>query len=75
MPKRNGKLIIDATQCKGCNICIEFCPQGALAPRKEITKKGVFPPELIDDQKCTRCGICSLYCPDFAIFIAEEIAV
>ena len=35
-----------------------------------MTKKGIYPPEVIDVAKCTGCRICQYYCPDLAIFIA-----
>lgn len=69
MAKRNGSVIVDDTLCKGCNLCIEFCPSKALSPKNEMTKKGVFPPQ-VDEEKCTLCGTCTLYCPDFAIFLS-----
>jgi len=56
--------------CKGCGICIEFCPMKILKTSDRMTKKGIYPPEVIDVAKCTGCRICQYYCPDLAIFIA-----
>lgn len=47
--------------CKGCGICIEFCPKKALG--KDKTDKA----ELVAEDKCIKCGLCVSYCPDFAI--------
>jgi len=55
--------------CKGCGICIEFCPAKILKVGSRMTKKGVFAPEVIDPSKCTACRICQYYCPDLAIFV------
>lgn len=63
---KEKKLVIDAVQCKGCNLCIDFCPKSALSPSDKMNKKAVFPPK-VDEEKCNLCGTCTLYCPDFAL--------
>jgi 2-oxoglutarate ferredoxin oxidoreductase subunit delta len=59
-----GKVIIFATWCKGCQICVEFCPAGVLAfdPQKE--RAVVAAPG-----KCTACHFCDTHCPDLAIVV------
>lgn len=47
--------------CKGCNICIAFCPNKVLEPDRDGK------PILAHPEKCTQCAICWLHCPDFAI--------
>jgi 2-oxoglutarate ferredoxin oxidoreductase subunit delta len=49
--------------CKGCGICVGFCPKDVLAMNDD-GKAYVSHPE-----KCVECGRCELYCPDFAIAI------
>ena len=51
--------------CKGCRICVEFCPTGTLDldDRFKIT---VAHPE-----KCIACRMCELRCPDMAIFVEK----
>jgi 2-oxoglutarate ferredoxin oxidoreductase subunit delta len=51
--------------CKGCRICVEFCPTGALDldDRFKIT---VAHPE-----KCIGCRMCELRCPDAAIYVTK----
>ena len=51
--------------CKGCAICVAFCPVGVLS--MENQKAVVTHPE-----KCIRCYLCARRCPDFAIGIADE---
>jgi len=63
------RIIIVEDLCKGCGICIDFCPAKILKTSRRMTKKGIFSPEVIDPVKCTACRICQYYCPDFAIFI------
>jgi 2-oxoglutarate ferredoxin oxidoreductase subunit delta len=68
--ERNGvelPIVIFRNWCKGCGICVEFCPQGVLALDAEIEKAIVVNPE-----KCTLCGVCELRCPDFAIARAKK---
>ena len=60
-------LAINEKLCKGCGICIEFCPKQVL----KLTDKGkvyAFQSEL-----CIKCGQCELRCPDFAIQVIKEV--
>ena len=50
--------------CKGCGVCVAFCPKGALTLEHE---KAVH-----DAEKCIVCGLCELYCPDLAIVVDKS---
>ena len=52
--------------CKGCGICMAFCPVGIIAK----DKRGK--PVITDPDKCIGCRFCELHCPDFAITIEER---
>lgn len=54
---------INEKWCKGCGICVSFCPSGALAVNEEgrVT--------LIRPEKCNRCGLCEDLCPDYALTV------
>ena len=66
------KLHVEERYCKGCGICIEFCPVKILKKSKQMNSRGYFPPESSEMEKCKKCGMCSLLCPDFAIVVESE---
>jgi len=57
--------------CKGCGLCIEKCPAGALgwSIEKGFLNKPI--PE-VDMQKCIACKTCENICPDCAIKIIKN---
>lgn len=59
------KLIVDTPWCKGCGVCVKFCPKNVLEIRDN--KVVIARPE-----DCIKCGQCELRCPDFAIYLEEE---
>ena len=66
------KLHVEERYCKGCGICIEFCPVKILKKSQKMNSRGYFPPESSEMGKCKKCGMCSLLCPDFAIVVESE---
>jgi 2-oxoglutarate ferredoxin oxidoreductase subunit delta len=63
-----GTVTIDIDTCKGCDLCIEACPQESLALSKEINKIGYHYAVLVKDN-CTGCVNCALVCPDAVITV------
>lgn len=59
-------LVVTRKLCKGCGICVAFCPKKVLA-LDELGKIYVKDPE-----QCIACGQCELRCPDFAIKVNKE---
>ncbi len=58
------KLVLDPSWCKGCGICVAFCPKNAL----ELVDEKV---RLRQDNECVLCGQCELRCPDYAIWLED----
>lgn len=63
---------IEQKRCKGCALCVFFCPKKILRSSQEINSFGYHPAEADDPKKCTGCGICALVCPDAAITVQKE---
>jgi 2-oxoglutarate ferredoxin oxidoreductase subunit delta len=59
--------IINREWCKGCGICVEFCPKKVLKMDEEEKAVAARP------QDCICCRLCELRCPDLAIEIETEI--
>ena len=59
--------IIREKWCKGCNICVVFCPKKVL----ELKDNKVF---VKNPGFCIGCHLCEYRCPDFAIEVKEIAA-
>lgn len=66
--KPTGEVFISREICKGCGICIEFCPKDVLELSGEYNSKGYHTPDVKFPDQCNGCNLCGLYCPDFAIY-------
>ena len=63
-PRRpRGHVRLFGTWCKGCGICIEFCPQGVFTVDEQGRPVVAYP------EKCTACHWCDTHCPDMAITV------
>jgi 2-oxoglutarate ferredoxin oxidoreductase subunit delta len=73
MPPK-GRIDVKELFCKGCELCVEACPQDIiqLAPER-INPKGYHPAEMIS-KGCTGCGICAIVCPEAAITVYREVS-
>lgn len=62
-------IYIDGEICKGCELCLYYCPRGVFEMSEEINKKGYNIAAAKYPERCTRCKICELSCPDLAIYV------
>jgi 2-oxoglutarate ferredoxin oxidoreductase subunit delta len=65
-------IFIDEMFCKGCGICVRFCPKNVLEISDEVNRRGYYIPRVVNEADCNQCQNCDLYCPDFAIFVEVD---
>ena len=70
--RARAKVVVIWDRCKGCGLCIEFCPRGVLEFSREFNERGVHPPEVARPEECIGCEVCQDICPDLAIFVVRE---
>ena len=58
--------VINEDWCKGCGICIHFCPKKVL----ELDEKDKAVAARPED--CVACRMCELRCPDLALEIETD---
>jgi 2-oxoglutarate ferredoxin oxidoreductase subunit delta len=66
-----GQVKFDIETCKGCELCIEACPQGSVKLSDNINSQGYHYAVLVQDN-CTGCTNCALVCPDAVITVYRE---
>lgn len=59
------RIEINEKWCKGCGICVAFCPKQVLALSGGKST-------VVNGDACISCMMCEYRCPDFAIFVKEE---
>jgi 2-oxoglutarate ferredoxin oxidoreductase subunit delta len=55
-------LVTNVDWCKGCSVCVAFCPKQVL----KIENEKIV---IAEREKCISCGMCELRCPDNAIYL------
>lgn len=70
-----GKVHIIEDRCKGCGLCIDFCPMKVLQASDKVNNKGYRLPELVEEPEkgkvCVACGFCQIVCPEYSIWVEE----
>jgi len=70
MPKFEVRF--DGDVCKGCELCMHFCPKKIITMSLHINSRGYSPAEIDKMDECVGCKACALVCPDGAISIYKE---
>jgi len=63
------RIFINEEKCKGCGLCVHYCPEGYLKLAEKFNSSGYHPVTTDSNKrkKCTSCGFCYLICPDTVI--------
>lgn len=61
------KIIINRDKCKGCLLCVGFCPKKLISKDNKLNVKGLNPVKFSDESGCIGCGLCAVICPDCCI--------
>ena len=61
--RRRGRVTVFDTWCKGCGLCVAFCPQKVFesGPDGHVV--------VAHEERCSACNWCYEHCPDFAILV------
>jgi len=62
-----GAITIASELCKGCELCISFCPKNAISQSGNLNAAGYQSAVFKEEAGCTGCAICALVCPEVAI--------
>jgi 2-oxoglutarate ferredoxin oxidoreductase subunit delta len=65
-PKAWGEVRVFGRWCKGCGLCIAFCPADVFEAGDDGHPRVRFP------DRCTGCGWCESHCPDMAIQVIRH---
>jgi 2-oxoglutarate ferredoxin oxidoreductase subunit delta len=65
------KIRILEDRCKGCGLCVEFCPKKVLTFSGKRNLQGYKVVCMAAPERCNTCGICFLMCPE-VVFVEEE---
>ncbi|MCE5336708.1 MAG: 4Fe-4S dicluster domain-containing protein [Desulfobacteraceae bacterium] len=70
---RRTKPVVDPNKCKGCFICVAFCPEQILVPGEVLNQHGFTVVKVVEGKTCRGCRRCYVMCPDLAFtFIGGE---
>lgn len=68
-----GILKLNSDKCKGCGLCIKFCPKKILGlDATTVNALGYHPVGLLKPEECVGCATCALMCPDGVINVYKE---
>lgn len=65
MNNKKYQVKVEERLCKGCGICVKFCPAKIL----ELTVAGKI--KVLSEKECLGCKACEFRCPDYAINVEE----
>jgi 2-oxoglutarate ferredoxin oxidoreductase subunit delta len=66
---------VEVDRCKGCGLCVDFCPKQCLTMAESLNRIGYHPAVLVNPDECTSCALCAQMCPETAIRIYRKAKV
>ena len=66
------KVVVRTDFCKGCYLCMEYCPKNVFRISEKSNIQGYHAVEPVKQEDCTGCMSCTLVCPDVAIEVYDE---
>lgn len=67
-----GKVVISEGRCKGCALCVEFCPKGSLEISSTTNESGYYIVSQKNLEACSGCTLCAVMCPDMALEVYKQ---
>ena len=68
-----GTVHINTERCKGCELCVQACPQRVLLLSATHNTRGYRPVQLDETAAtCTGCAICAVVCPDIVFTVCRQ---
>ena len=63
-----GEITVSKAYCKGCGLCVEFCPRGCIEiPGDKLSDLALPLALFVEPDLCTACAVCGWMCPERAI--------
>lgn len=66
------RVTFNEDRCKGCELCVSFCPPKIIFMAERINQLGYRPATVEEQDKCISCAICARVCPDVVIKVYKE---
>ena len=67
---KKAEVRIRKDMCKGCGLCVFYCPVKHLRLSSTLNKRGVVFAQAKDETQCVGCGFCFFICPESCIEVA-----
>lgn len=65
-------IMIDEEYCKGCLLCIHYCPKKVLDKSTRRNTKGYVVPRVERLGDCSQCKLCEYFCPELAVTVEGD---